>query len=285
MSQFMKALALLLNDRQEFRLNAVKIKDDLVLTITPDFKGKGKVTNITVPAEDLEALDIDAKIFGELNAPSSAQPATFQATTTDAPEREEEEEEEDDDDKKNGKSETKKAAPKKAAAPQKKAAPAKKSAPVKAAPKKTEPAKPERDEQIQKVVAAVNEIEKEENKEEKDPDLTEAATTEKNEPETEIVPEKKEAPESNDQQGGASSEQNKSDKKEEEPAGPSNKELFDHFMEEGKRAFDERKYEDAQQSYMLAKDLFPDNKKAIEAYAQAAKWVKAIADLNKNKSK
>jgi len=68
MSNFIKAIAMQLKDRQEFEFNAKKIGEDLVLMIQCDKKGSGKVLNITVPAADLET-EIDAKIIEEINRP------------------------------------------------------------------------------------------------------------------------------------------------------------------------------------------------------------------------
>jgi len=89
---FIEQLAVIMADRQELRLDAKKVKDDLVLTIVADRKGTGKVYHITIPKEDI-VPGIDDKIFMEIRTKANEEPAKFQSSVTDGPEKDDDSEE------------------------------------------------------------------------------------------------------------------------------------------------------------------------------------------------
>ena len=120
----------MMQDRQEFSLTAIKVKEDLVVTVVPN-KKSGKVHHITIPAEDLTKESLDADLIGIIGTPIENK-AEFSAQTSEVEVDEEEEEEEEEGKKgqKSAKTETP------TTKPGKKAAKADKSA-TESAPKKT----------------------------------------------------------------------------------------------------------------------------------------------------
>lgn len=93
MTDFIEKLSVLLSDRQEFRMDAKKIGDDLVLMVIPDRKGTGKVTHITIPKDDTKQ-GIDDQLFEAIRTKANTEPAKFQSETTEGSEDEEEEDDE-----------------------------------------------------------------------------------------------------------------------------------------------------------------------------------------------
>lgn len=256
MSSFFKALALLMKDRQEFRLDATKVKDDLVLMITPDRKGSGKVTHVTVPNENLLQENIDSEIFGTLNAPDQAESPKFQATTT-AGSKEQPE-------KKETSSSTKKPSAKSAA--KKKAA---SKAPAKKSTAKKSAAKPAKKENPKKGLAAllgkketglgaVIDNKAEEPKQEA-PDTHEAETTM-----ADVDRKFDEAMETIEKlRDCADDVKNK-------------KKQFSDLVAEGKAHFVDRKYRLAEQTFAKALEIFPDDEKVKKGHANALKWANAV---------
>lgn len=246
MSQFFKALQLFLKDRQEFDLNAKKIGEDLILSVTPDKKGKGKLFHITIPAEDLND-EIDSRIFAELSGPIVSEKVEFKSTQTDAPETDDDDDYQKEDDTKK-ESETKSSAKKETKKPSGKK---ENSKPAKKASK-----------------ADLKEDKKMELSTENTPIDEPFQTTQ------EAVTEPTQSEASEDNNEDLPLPDASADKKEDD--GPEPEQIFEHFMSEGKRLFDDRKYKDAEASYQQAVDLFPDNEKAKSALLNATKWVKAI---------
>lgn len=262
MSTFFKALSLLMIDRQEFRLTAKKINEDLVLTIVPDFKGKGKIHNITVPADDLND-EIDSKIFGVIGTTAPAEPAKFQHTETDAPEKD------DDDDDEDEKKE-KKNAPAKKSAPAKKT-PEKKVKAKKPAPKK-EPVKKEVAKPVKKEETAKVEADPEPEHQEITEVDFEEPTVQDNQPEPEPIPEPEPEP-------GTTVD----DVKVEEPVKvekPKSKELVKEKLAAGQQFYADRKYKDMLAAYEGALALDPDSKEAAQGITRAQSWIKAVEKLN-----
>lgn len=243
MTNFFTQIAENLKDRQELRFTIKKIEGDLVVVVAPNFKEEGQ--NLEMSGSPAE---IDENFFPELKKPMDVVNNGFTSNAEEvAAELKEDAKEEKGPAKKE--SETKKAT-------------AKKAAPKKAAKKST--AKPE---------VEAEEEEEEEKEEESSDENTSEESVEKVEEkaETEVAPvtpeETKQEPEP--------------EPKQEVESGPSPKELFEHFMAEGKRLFDDRKYKESEEAYRSASELFPEDDKAAKALANATKWVKAIENLNK----
>lgn len=107
---------LMQKDRQKFILSATKIGQDLVIQITPDAKGTGKVIDITIPSEDISAENIDEQVMNEV-VNMMQQPAKVEmASSVTETETEEEESEQEDSTEKEHSGGTKKPAAKKAPA-------------------------------------------------------------------------------------------------------------------------------------------------------------------------
>lgn len=256
MSNFIKAISLLLADRQEFKLTAKKIKEDLVLTITPDAKGTGKVTHVTIPAEDLND-EIDSKVLGALNTTEAPKKAEFQASTTEGSA----EEEEDEDDKKpkggniSPSKKSGKTSKQSATAKTNKTAASKKSS-VKV-PNKSAPAKKGLSELTgnkKKGLGAL--LENKTNSE---------AETDQNIPESpETVP--------NDQETVTGDQ--KIETTPDEPALD-----FEGLMAQGKALFEKRKYPEAEAMYAKAVELVPTSAAAATELNRAKKWAKAQHDM------
>lgn len=261
MKPFLQFLTDSLKDRQQFKLNAKKIGDDLVIYVET---GNSKAHDITVPLEDLNRDEIDHIFWEKLQLNDQAMKATLQHQVTDAPKNDDGENA--DGGKKNPPSANKDSSKSKAGA---KKQPAKKD-PVKKEDKKGRGKK---------------------GKENPKPKVEEEVDQEK----TEQTQEPVKTDDSNDfVQSAAPGEENQTaspDPEKETPApaieegqdGPSKKDLFDHFMEEGKRLFGDRMYAASEEEYAKALELFPDDEKAIKAHTTAVKWAKAVADMNKKK--
>lgn len=272
MSSFIKAIAILLQDRQTLKIEGKKIKDDLLLTVIPT---KGKIHNITIPQADLEDPELDGKIMGLINAP--VENATFQATATDAPDKNEEEEEKSEKEEDKKPSSAKKVPAKAAAKP----ATGKKSAPAKRGKKAEEP-----------VVDPVHEKE-----------LNDALQTEPEEmislqgdmeakpgpmlTEGEQPAGVQSEPISLEQAGANAEAVAQTVEALEEASGVSiaspaatqdddNKALFNVFIEEGNKHFANRSYSDARDSFASALELFPEDQEAIKLHKKADQWLRAV---------
>lgn len=265
MSTFFKEIAETMGDRQELRLNITKIGTDLVILAVPNFKDEGKHITISGSPEDL-----DLGFIEEIKKPLSVK-AEKLISNADSVSTEEEEEEEEEEGKDNPPV-TKKASGK-----------------GKTAMKKDKNKKPG-----DKVEAPVPEVKVEDKPEVKDNEFTDTQ-------EMILGKDKKEftitmtadAPEEKKEETPVLINENpqqtntpvvepevKEELKEEEEEGPSKDELFEFFMAEGKQAFADRKYNEAEDAYTKAVELKPDDKKAKSDLDQASKWVRAIAKLN-----
>ncbi|MBA3664008.1 MAG: PRTRC system protein E [Bacteroidetes bacterium] len=249
-NQFFTQLAETLKDRQELRMNIKKIAGDLVIVVTPNFKEEGKTIQMSgTPSE------IDEHFLSEIHKPLSVEKA-FESNADEVKKELEEDEEEE-------KKEIKTPEPKK---------PVKKAAVKKGSKYPAPKVDPQHEKDLEEALQPEEETKEEENDEAKLSPKFEEALKEETISEAELEV-KLEA----EKETIVTSEEVEEPVKEED--GPSPKELFEHFMSEGKRLFDDRKYQDAEASYKSATELFPDNEKAKAVLANATKWVKAIANL------
>lgn len=246
MSTFFKALAIFMKDRQEYQMKATKIKDDLVLMITPDLKGHGGMKHITIPAADLEDENLDSKIFGELGPPTETK-AAYQISETPAPKAAK------DNVKADAKPTVKKAAPKKTAKKPlvKKAAPAKKAVnsakPSRASKSVTKkPAKPVKTGNSKSGKKSTESVQ----------NLT---NNEMKQPLSEIIPPKSETTEA-------------------PLESQTPKQIFDKLMDEGEKLQLDRSYRAAELKFTEAVALYPDNPEALKQLAKAKKWADAFEE-------
>lgn len=321
MSQFFKALGLFLADKQEFKLTARKVGEDLVLLVQPDVKGTGKVVNITVPALDLEQESLDSQIIGEFSKAQKVEQAKYQANATDAPEKDEEE---DDDNS----ADTNKAST--TDSRKSRAGSSKKNATNKKGGNKNQPGKQKKQPASVKTQPEIKPRELKEGEILQEGNLPEGTNLGKSEPissenitgaeqtiqekfdalmlegkgyeekykykaaltryanAANLVPENEESKaavnrmtEKLDQRESKSTtkgEEQQSPAAEVTQEGPDNKELFDYFMDEGKKAMDNRQWVEAEKNYKAAVNLFQEDAKAKEGLRQSSLWVKRISE-------
>ena len=269
MSTFFKEIAETMGDRQELRLNITKIGTDLVILAVPNFKDEGKHITISGSPEDL-----DLGFIEEIKKPLSVKAEKLISNADSVSTEDEEEEEEEKDNppvtKKDTKSETKKASGK-----------------GKTAVKKDKDKKPG-----DKVETPIPEVKVEEKKEFTIVMTADAPEEKKDSISAEFVSDVNSAiqkgelvldNENPQQTNTPVVEPEVKEELKEEEEGPSKDELFEFFMAEGKQAFADRKYNEAEDAYTKAVELKPDDKKAKSDLDQASKWVRAIAKLNSNK--
>lgn len=284
MNQFFTDLAASMADRQEMRLNITKIGEDLVILAVPNFKDEGK--HITISGSPAE---LDAGFITEMEKPLKVAAGKIVSNAEEvAAEMEEEQEDYDKSAKKSDKKADKKPATK--SKPE-----AKPKAPAKKTEEKPKPeAKPKADPEPKKTevveekkektgVAEVVGSVKAEKVKEDNISAEEKAFMEdgkKNTPApVEEVRELARTVVEHIEEEQVNESPVEEEKTGEDEGGPDNEELFKYFMEEGKKLFDARKFEEAEKAYQSAVELKPDDKKAKGDLDQATKWVKAINKL------
>ena len=136
MSDFFKQLAAALDDRQDLRMNVKKIGEDLVVTVTPNFKEATKNIEMSGSPEEM-----DENFINEIKKPLEVK-AAFSSNADEVKEELEEEEEEEEEAPKKETSSSKKKPANKKAAP-KKIEKEKAEKPKKEVVEKTEPVKEE----------------------------------------------------------------------------------------------------------------------------------------------
>lgn len=269
MIPFLKQAQNLLKDRQVMTVELKKVGDDIVAQFIPDAKGKARLFDITIPAEDLNRDDIDHLVFGELQKPAVEEKAKFQVSESDAPEKEDDDDEEEKPAKEDKKADTKRPSPKPAA---------KKETPKKSATKETvkEPEvkeDPVKEDKVEGPVSRETKSEKTKSvKKEKvkQPALDleqeeEQPTDDKQEPakETEAAP----APEPK--------EETQQPPIQRYPSNGDDDEIFNGLMDEGKKFHDERSYKEAIASFEAALKIKPEEPKAVTALNRSKLWLKA----------
>lgn len=247
MSSFIKALALLLADREELNINVKKIGNDLLIFSTPGKDTKRAVKQITIPEAELLQEDLDTKIIEEIGSKPNTSSATYQAADLPSGKKE--------------KSESKKPAPAKKATKKHVAnKPVKKAAAKKPDKKKPVPkAAPKAKRTVAKPTAKKPNTEKPKNA----PATDEGETREKA---ADIIADGKTHEVDLPGASGA-----------EEKVQPSSKEVFESVMKEAEKHASVKNWEDAEDAYLRALQMEPENALAKAGVEKCKKWLAALA--------